>query len=183
MKSLKSLLVALLGLAVVSATAAPGQEKFQIKFHATVKGTNDSGRIIKTRQTERSLIRECAIDDGLTNRRPLVLAYDVGGDLNGDVIEVINKNTGEVHCQKLRLLFPLTFTNADESKVQQFVYVFSDQQSESVGSGIVTRKALRHGRTLIQGEINFFLLPDDTNGLRFCTARFSGSKPLPNPIQ
>jgi hypothetical protein len=183
MKSPKLLLVAILGLAVLSATAAPGQEKFQIHYRATVKGTNDSGRIVKARQTERSLIKECATDEGITNRRPLVLAYHVGGDLNGDVIEVINKNTGEVHCQKLRLLFPLTFTNGDESEIHQFVYVFSDQQSESVGSGMVTRKALRHGRTLISGSINFFLLPDGTNGLRFCNAHFSGSKPLPNPVQ
>lgn len=183
MKSPKSLLVAILGLAVLSATAAHAQEKFQIKFRATVRGTNDSGRIFKARQTERTLIRECATDEGVTNRRPLVLAYNIGGDLNGDVIEVVNKSSGEVICQKLRLLFPKTLTNGDESQVDQFVYVFTDQQSESVGSGIVTRKALRHGRTLISGSINFFLLPDGTNGLRFCTANFSGTRPLPNPVQ
>lgn len=175
--------LAILSTTALSTTAAQAQEKFQIHFRATLTTTNDSGRIIKKRWTERTLIKQCIADQGITNHPPLVLAYNVGGDFNGDVIEVINKKTGEVLCQKLRLLFPQTLINGGENQVHQSLFVFTDQQSDSVGSGIVSRKLLRHNRTLIDGSVNFFLLPDGTNGLQLVKAHFTGSKPLPNPAQ
>ncbi len=183
MKTLNSLLAPVLGTTLLAAIALNSQaqspqETLQLKMKISTVTTNENGGFVKATLTDKSISKDCISELGLTNKPPLVLAYTVGGDLNGDIIEVVNSATGERLCQKLRLLFPLTLSNGSGTEVQQLVYVFSDQQSENVGCGLVTRRTLKNNRTAITGTLNFYVLPEGTNGLMICKATFNTTKPL-----
>ncbi|MBC8095546.1 MAG: hypothetical protein H7Y43_07020 [Akkermansiaceae bacterium] len=178
MKSPKLLMAAVLGARFFGAASANAQERFQLKLRAARVGTNAAGAILKATLSEKTLVQQCVADLGITNRPPLVLAYTVGADLNGDAIEVVNRTTGEARCRKLRLLFPDTLSNGDGSYTQQFVNVFLPEPGDPIGSGIVTRKVLKNNRVFISGQINFRML-EGTNGLRIYNATFESIRPLP----
>lgn len=180
MKNPKLLLAAIIGfMFALGIAGASAQERLQLNFHATCVRTNDSGGLVKRLVSDKTLVRECISDLALTNKQHLVLAYTVGGDMNGDVIEVVNPKTGASACRKLRLLFPMTLSNGDGTVVTQLVYVFGEQQSENVGSGVVTRRTLRNNKVQVTGTLNFYILPEGTNSLEICRASFNTTKPLP----
>ncbi|HLP78235.1 MAG TPA: hypothetical protein VK327_15120 [Candidatus Paceibacterota bacterium] len=182
MKHPKLLLALVLGVVcAVHSTSISAQERLQLNFQATCLATNDFGDLVKSRVTDKSWVRACVSDLAITNKQSLALAYTVGGDYNGDVIEVVNRDTGAQMCRKLRLLFPMTLSKGDGSEVNQLVYVFGEQQSENVGCGMITRRILRNNRTVVSGTLNFYVLPEGTNGLRLCRASFKTLNPLPLP--
>jgi hypothetical protein len=175
MKSLKQLILILTG-AVLAVSAANAQERYQLQFRGSAYSTNESGELSKSTFTHNTLIQDCIRDLGLTNNPKLLLVYNLNADLNGDIIEVIGNRTGQVFCQKLRLLFPVTLSNGDGSDVTQLVYVFPDSSSEEVGRGIVHKSISPNGKTRISGNLNFHLPADGTNSVRICNASFNTSR-------
>jgi hypothetical protein len=156
------------------------QELLQLKFQGKCLGTNESGQIVKQNVNNTSILKEFADRNGITNLSSLALVYHVAGDERGDVIEVVNAATSEIVWQVYGLLFPVDLPSGDGSQLSRFVYMYNDQQSVSMGSGMLKERISldRHGKTnrSITGDLQFYLLPDSSNGLRTCTATISASK-------
>lgn len=176
MKSLKQLAIGLLGV-VLTVSAAHGQEnKYQLQFRGTSVSTNEAGELSRRTITQNTLVSECIADMGLTNKPKLMLIYHENADFNGDVIEVIGSRTGQLFCQKLRLLFPTTISSFDGADVTQIVSVFPADGNDAIGQGYINKKVSANGKGRISGELIYTLPAQGTNALQLCTASFNTSR-------
>ena len=157
-----------------SASAQPSADTAPIRFSATCRSVNDSGKIVTRNVSNNTLIRDCARENDVTNRAPLRLVYHFGGDQNGDTIEVVHRKTGEVICTKFKLLFAQeSLSNDDGSETVQLVKVFSDSQSEEVGTAVIRKITNANGKVRLTGTLNYFIPVDGTNSAQICTGTFS----------
>jgi hypothetical protein len=159
---------------------ADAQELLQLKLQVKALSTNEAGRLVKQNINNETLLRDFADSNGITNLNSLALVYHVAGDERGDVIEIVDTTTGNLLSQVFGLLFPVDLPTGDGSQLSRFVYLYNDQQSVSMGSGMLRERIAltKQGNTnrTINGELQFYLLPDATNGLRMCTGTINASK-------
>lgn len=171
-----------LALCVVAANGqGTPQEMLQVKFDGVCRGTNDAGDYIRELVNNKSLLRDYAEQNGITNRRSIDLVYLPKGDERGDVIAVVDANTGAVLFHEFALFFSKDLPTADGSQISKFAYIFNHQTSDSIGSAMLRELLLdRRGNAIhiITGNLQFFLPPDGTNGLRLCTATVTTGKPF-----
>src|SRR5258707_7007231 len=191
MMVISKVLPALLALALLPIFPATAQEKLKFTFHGICWATNASGKFVSTPVNNKTLLlQDYPRWSGVTNvdvKTP-ALAYHVNGDGRGDVIEVINATNGATVFPLFGMFFSTDFgrlalTNADDTKVIRVDYVYGHQINHSSGDSFTTvRRVLdSHGNlksTIIEGQMDYLILPDATHGLKVCTGTFSASKPV-----
>jgi hypothetical protein len=187
MKAQKLITLSIAGL-LLFAVCGNAQDLLSVTFHATCFTTNDAGDALTKIIDNRSILKQVADDNSITNKKDLVLVYHVAGDMNGDTIEAIDRSTGALVQQKYRLLFPMVIPSADGVNGSQFTGVFPDQQPDSVGTAVISQHTTfdRNGnmrKSVYQGSINYYVLPNGTNGLIFCTGTFTTGKAVTTPAQ
>ena len=170
----------LLAGALLCAVPAGAQELLQLKFQATCQTTNDAGQPVKEIVNNQKLIQDYADLNGVTNARSLALVYHVNGDERGDVIQIVDAGDATVLSHVYGLFFPVDLPSGDGSQLQRFAYVYNSQQAFSMGSAMLREKILidRSGATnrVINGNIQFYLNADGSNGLRLCTGTIVAAK-------
>lgn len=181
MNALKTLVTSLgifaLGTAVMNAQG----EMLQVKFEGSCRTTNANGVIVKQPVNNRTLIKDFAQAHNITNLNALALVYDSQGDERGDVIRIVSAKTGEILSDVLALFFSIDLTNADGSFIQKEVSVFNNQQSFAIGSGMLKEQLLnKKGNPdhRVTGNLQYYLLPPASDGLRLCTATITTGKPF-----
>jgi hypothetical protein len=125
--------IALLVAAItLSAIAAQGQDLFRVKFKATCKPSDGNS----SKMTEKDLIEQC-VGTGFTKKelsRNFALVYNPVSDS----IQVVNQADGALLCDVFQ--FQGGTNVVGDNKLERFVFVFSPNQSEAIGSAIITEK-------------------------------------------
>jgi hypothetical protein len=160
---------------------ANAQEVLQLKVNVKCQSTNDIGEPVKQKISNQTLLQGYADQHGLTNLNSIALVYAVNADERGDVIQVVDAYTGAVLSQLYGVFFPLDLPTAtDGSQFSRFAYLYNSQQSYEMGSALLSEriKTDKHGNTnrTVNGDIQFYLTPEGTNGLRLCSGTISAGK-------
>src|SRR5881392_3755518 len=133
--------------AILLSCCAPTQAqdmKFLMTFVGNTTSNNANGSLISVPMTEQAWLNDSARFGGRSTTRGMAVVYHVNADSLGDSIEVIDTKTGEV----LNKMFSLYFgedsslgrtgiTNAVGTKVKKIHYVYTYQNSHSVGAAIL----------------------------------------------
>jgi hypothetical protein len=172
------------------AGSARAQDRLQFTFHGKAWTTNASGKVTAIRADNQSWLQEYALSHGITNVSSLALVYHLHGDpLNGDTIEVVDATTGEFLYSLYGLYkgttegrIPLANTNG--TQVRTIQYVYGDQLAHSAGTAYISERYYLDGdghtnRTVIQGQIRFLTIPDQTRPLQITSGSFITGKPFP----
>jgi hypothetical protein len=169
------------------ASTAIAQQQFNLAFRGICRTTNDSGRFITRVLTDREIIRQCAMDNGLgkTNLKQMALVYQKNADYNGDLIQVINATNGNVICTPFRVLFQRSIPNDDGRRVERLAFLYNPIRTDSVGSAVLTEQAYLNSdgslrRIVITGRMQFFDEVYNSNRFAVCTGTFIARTPL-NP--
>ncbi|HET7624361.1 MAG TPA: PepSY domain-containing protein [Verrucomicrobiae bacterium] len=171
--------------ASLTATAQETPEMLNLRIRGSCQTTNENGNLIKQPLSNRTILREWADKNGVTNRHSLALVYHVKGDERGDVIEIVDAHTGEILQPWLGIFFPVELSNPDDTKTVRLSELFNSQQSTEMGFATLKDRPTnkKHADHIISGDLNFYLTPDKTNGLRICAAKIMTLKTFtPKPL-
>jgi hypothetical protein len=145
-------------------------QKYQFTFRGIGWTTNAAGRFVSYPISERTWLVEYARLNGIRNLRSLNLIYQAGGDQRGDVIKIVNPTNGATIYPLFSFFFGESFdraalTNRDGSQIKRLEYVYTHDNSHSVGSVLVTESlTLDHmghtNRTLVGAQMDYFALPN-----------------------
>lgn len=189
---LAPLLVALCCLGT-SLAQAPG--KFLITFRGTAYEKAPSGNLVPTPITEKTLLEDAARAGGVTDLSTLALVYHVNGSSFGDTIDVVDSRTGVPRTTLLGFFFGedrslnrTAITNAAGTQVRRIDYLYTRQNSHSMGTGLVTRRVLRDTSGNIRlivdgGQLQWLVLPENgKTAATMCRATFTTTRPFqPQP--
>lgn len=178
---MKTTIIGLFSAALLGSLSVNAQEVLQLRFNAKCQGTNDTGRAVKEVVNNNTILQNYADQNGITNLSSLALVYAVDGDERGDLIEIVDAYTGAVLSHVYGFFFPMDLpTSSDGSRFSRFAYMFNSQQSYEMGSALLSEriKVDRKGNTnrMITGDLQFYLTPDATNGLRLCSGTITVGK-------
>ncbi|HLP77399.1 MAG TPA: hypothetical protein VK327_10835 [Candidatus Paceibacterota bacterium] len=149
------------------------QELYQLKFGGKSSSVNSSGDEKTTSISDRTLVRDWSQRAGIPYNKNLVLAFHRNVDSRGDAIEVVDKKTGETVTTVAPLFFPETAASTTSRGVAErhFAYVYNLYQSDySRGTAVMNENtSVKNGvtnRFVMTGEMQWYVLPEGTNGLR-----------------
>jgi len=176
-----------------SLAQAPG--KFLITFRGTAYEKAPSGNLVPTPITEKTLLEEAARAGGVTDLSTLALVYHVNGSSFGDTIDVVDSRTGVPRTTLLGFFFGedrslnrTALTNAAGTQVRRIDYLYTRQNSHSMGTGLVTRRVLRDTSGNIRlivdgGQLQWLVLPENgKTAATMCHATFTTTRPFqPQP--
>ena len=186
---------ALLLLTCVSQISALAQTPFL--FRMTLRGTcyqtNSTGQVVATPITEQTLLQDAAAAGGL-DWRSLALVYHVQGSGFGDTIDVVNAATGQIGTTLYGLFFGdnsnqdlgrTALTNIVGSEVRRLDYIYTTQNSHSMGACFTTKRFQGDNkgniRASFEGQMHWIVNPVGNAGTRVCTASFNTTKPFVTP--
>jgi len=190
---MKTVLLALPELAfLLSDLSASAQSPFL--FRMTIRGTcyqtNSSGNIVATSLTETTLLQDAAQAGGV-DPKTLALVYHVQGSSFGDTIDVVDASSGAVATTLYGLFFGddsvqvlgrTALTNTPGTQIRRVDYIYTSQNSHSLGASFTTKRFLtdKNGtiHTTIDGEMEWIVNPTANNGTKVCKASFTTTKPF-----
>jgi hypothetical protein len=159
-------------------------QKLLMTLQASCKEINDQGNVVRRSMNTKTIIDNCAADNGLTgtNRPPLALVYRVGsGSPRTDYLEVVNKTNGAVICTVASLSGGVSITNSSGTQLErQALLSEGSNLADVIGSAIISEK-LPGGdvnKRKIQGKVQFGS-PGETPEI--CSGNFSTSKVFVTP--
>ena len=172
----------------VSITGSFAQTKFQFVFTGTCYTTDSGGKIVPKAISNKSLLQDYAAAHGVTNTSGLSLAYHVGGNDLGDMIDVINLSDGASVATIFGLYFGEDFgrmglLSKSGKQMKRIEYVYTDQNSHSLGSVLLTDYYFfdsdgHTNNTLILGQMQYLILPNATHtNVQICSGSFTTTKP------
>lgn len=184
-KQLLSLKAGLLLTACAVALGAGAQDKYQLRFNGRSSSVNSSGVESTKVITEKTLVRDWSRRAGVTNSNNLVLALHRNVDSRGDAIEVVDRKTGDT----ITTVAPLFFTESAVSSSgkgtveKRFAYVYNLYHAEfSRGTAILNENtSIKNGKTnrfLVSADMQWYEVPEGTNGLRIDSGTFKTLKKL-----
>ena len=155
---MKTTIIGLFSAALLCAFNAHAQEVLQVRFNVKCQGTNDTGKLLKEKVTNETILQNYADQNGITNVNSLALVYAVDGDERGDLIEIVDAYTGDVLSPVYGFFFPMDLpTASDGSRFSRFAYMFNSQQSYEMGSVLLDERLKfdRSGNTnrMISGSL------------------------------
>lgn len=166
--------------------SAAGQDLYKLKFKGTRGSLDGAGNAQEERLDNKTLIREWAARAGVTDVSGLQLVFHRNADANGgDAIEVVDRDGSVVVTA-----FPMTFPEPAKASAKKgiiesrFAYVYNLYHSEfSRGTVIMNRVTTldKQGglkRFAVKGEMQWYEVPEGTNGLRICAGTFKAGKPF-----
>ena len=170
------------------ALTAFAQTEFQFSFRGTSYQTNGSGNIVALPLTEQALLEEAAQANGVSTNN-VTLAYHVRGSSFGDTVDIINRSTGA----PLNWVFGFYFgedaslgrsalTNRTQTEQRRVDYIYTQQNSHSMGAAFVTKRLLQdtngNVHTTIEGPMHWIVLPQGTNTMKVRSGFFTVGRPL-----
>ena len=165
---------------------------YQMALSGTVWTTNSTGHILPYYINNRTLLKQVADADGITDFSSWALAYHVGGNALGDTIDIINRTDGTVFTTLYGLYFGESFgrmslLSASGKQLKRIEYIYTDQNSHSLGSAFLTDYYFfdASGNTnniVILGQMQWLVVPDSTHSsMQVYTASFTTTGPFRFP--
>jgi hypothetical protein len=182
-KPLAALVVAFL----LSQFSALAQYEFLITVRGTSYQPNSAGNIVAVPITETTLLQDAAAAGGITDLKSLALVYHVGGSSFGDTIDVVNATNGVPYTTLFGLFFGddislgrTALTNSVGTEVRRVDYIYTSQNSHSMGAGFVSKRYLTDAggnvRTTIDAQMQWIVNPQGADGTKVCTASFTTTR-------
>ncbi len=176
-------LLIILGLLLLSALSAQAQAKFYLTYSGYSVSNGPSGIFVVHAVNNRTLLRQFADANSITNLRPLALMYHVKGNDLGDTIEIVDTSNSNVLATPFGLYFGedqslgrVGMTNSFGTQVRKIQYVYTQQDSHSLGDALLAEMftANADGTTngFIYGQMNYIIKPDGTQNLQVCNGTF-----------
>lgn len=163
---------------------------FQMTFRGSCYQTNATGTMVATPITEMSLVQDAAAAGGV-DWKAFALVYHVQGSGFGDTIDVVDANTGQVAVTLYGLFFGdnanqdlgrTALTNSVGTEVRRLDYIYTSQNSHSMGACFTTKRFQGDGRgnlrTTITGQMSWIVNPVGGAGTKICTATFTTTRPF-----
>ena len=168
----------------------------QYLFNLTIRGSayqrSASGNLVPVPITNETLLREAAQYAGLPSTKGLALVYHIQGSDYGDTIDAVNRTNGLTYTTVFGFFFGddpslnrEAITNSVGTQVRRIDYIYTHQNSHSMGSGFVTKRLMNDRRGNLRGSIDakmqWITRPEGDSGTQINTATFSTTtlfKPL-----
>jgi hypothetical protein len=112
------------------------QELFPAVFSAVASSTNQGGGIVYTKVTNRSLIKDCAAEQGITNLSGLKLVFD----LTSNALQVVQGTNHVVICTPLTFKDTFLLENTNKTKVELLAGVWVETATTSTGTLSATER-------------------------------------------
>lgn len=163
MKFSSSLLCAVAVFSAVATNVQAQTTMYEFFFQGTRFQTNGAGLIKPYPVTEKTLLKEIAAAANVPNPSYMRMVYHVGGSELGDQVQIINSTNGVVLDNVFGLFFGQSFarvglTNKLGSDVRRIDYVYTKQDSHSMGAAFVTRSFIKTNnvtRLSVKGDIEW----------------------------
>ena len=165
-----------------AASAAAQPTQYTFVFNGTSSTTDSTGKIVTTQINNQTLLQEFGKLNGITDLSPYGLAYHLGGNDLGDTIEVVNRHDGTSVYTLLGLYFGEDFGrtslfSASHRQMKRLEYIYTDQNSHSLGSALLTDYFFLDGKgntnsITVFGNLQWIVTP---NALHSDTVVRSGS--------
>ncbi len=177
-----------LGLALAGAPRASAQYLFSVTFRGTNYQADATGKVVPHPMTEQSILQELAAAIG-ADPKSWALVYHVAANGFGDALEVVNASTGATLSTYLGFYFGDTaslnrvaITNAPGTETRRIDYLYTDQNTHSMGAAFVTKRyphdAAGNTRTTIEGFLHWVVAPTASGGTRICVGTFTTTRPF-----
>ena len=166
---------------------------FRLTFRGTCYQTNTAGVVVPTPVTEQTLLQDAAAAGGI-DWHSLALVYHVQGSSFGDTIDVVDAATGSVDTTLYGLFFGdntvqdlgrTALTNSLGSEVRRLDYIYTSQNSHSMGACFTTKRFQTDGngslRETFNGQMQWVVNPVGNAGTKLYTASFVTTKPFGSP--
>jgi len=164
---------------------------FRITLRGTCYQTNPSGDIVSSAITEATLVQEAAQAGGV-DPKTLALVYHVQGSSFGDTIDVVDASSGAVATTLFGLFFGddavqvlgrTALTNNAGTQVRRLDYIYTSQNSHSMGASFTTKRFLtdKNGsvHSTIDGQMQWIVNPTGNSSTKVCIVTFTTTKPFP----
>lgn len=156
------------------ALSASAQTEFQLTLKAMAYQTNAAGKIVTSRIINKNVLQQAAQSAGLTNfnLKNLALVYHLQGSTFGDTIDVVSTTNGAVVSTPFGLFFGqdatlgrTALTNGQNTEVIQIDYVYTPQNTHSMGAAFVTKKlpTRAHAIPSYSGPIEWLFIGNGSN--------------------
>jgi hypothetical protein len=157
--NIKTALAASLLAASLHSVCAQTQTLYRVTFKATCFTTDSSGQVANTKLTEKDIISHCIGSQGLSTHalaRNYALAYDPSANL----LRVVRLSDGALLCDVIQ--FQDVASTSDSRQTDQFAFMFVPDQTNSIGTAIITQKVLNNSNNNanISGKVQFVLTGD-----------------------
>jgi hypothetical protein len=176
---LPKLIGATLAIAFGQLVAAHAADLFLVNLRTTCKAF-DGDRVVSTRSSTSTILRDYIAnqDPSSSNTlRDVRLVYDP----EGDRISIVNTG-GEILTDVIGFGNSTTSSNSDDSRRERHAFVFLGNNSEAVGSALISERITRDGENNItrltsHGTFQYGQPAGDT-AAQICTGSFSVGKKL-----
>ncbi len=179
--------------------AAAQDYKFEMTFSGVcvsnaVSGPN-AGKFAASTYNTASILAPYAQANGL-RLQDVALIYHLNSDPEGDTIEVINRTNGVFLGKPFALLFGddyhgaqnlgrMGLTNSVGTQVRKIHYVYTDQNSHSMGSCLLSEHFDKDANGtvtngLIMGAMSWIVVPDGTQPMQVYNGSLFTSRMLSN---
>jgi hypothetical protein len=182
----KSFLI-LISALVVGQLSVSAQFEFQVIFRGASYQTNGNGQVFSTLVTEQTILQDAAQAGGITDLSTLALVYHVQGSSFGDTIDVVNATNGIAYKTVFGFFFGddpslnrVAITNSPGTQVMRVDYIYTDQNSHSMGAAFVTKMYNSGGQSLtsITGRMQWIVNPIPPAGTKVCYGSFTATDSL-----
>jgi hypothetical protein len=182
---------AVLLLLVASQLTVFAQYELAISVRGLNCSTNAGRQVLSKPITEQTLLADGAANQGIADLSSVALVYHEQGpgydSTSADSIDLVNASTGAPIFTLFGLFFGdstnlnrVAITNAANTMVKRVDYIYTTQNSHSMGAAFVTKRFLRdgngHTRPIIEGQMQWIINPVATNGTQVCRATFCTKK-------
>jgi hypothetical protein len=185
--------VGVLAMLLVGVWPAQAQYLFSVTFRGTNYQADASGKIVPLQTTEDSILKEIAERHGIADPKTLALIYHIQGSGFGDTIDAVYANSGASVQTFLGLFFGddptldrLALTNAAGTEIRRLDFLYTDQNTHSMGVGFTTKRFVPGDsgaiRATFEGQLHWVYLPTGNYPIRVCTGAWTTTRPFaPKP--
>ncbi len=177
-------------LAVINCEAQSQGTRFLMSISGSCLSNAPSGYLGVRYFNTQSMLKDFAAAGGIANPNSLALIYHLGSDVRGDSIEVVNAGTGQLLDTPFLLYFGddqslgrMALTNSFHTQVAKIHYVYTDQNSHSMGSCLL-RERFSYNRSgqltngLITGTMTWIITPDGHQPMQVLNAAITTTRIL-----
>jgi hypothetical protein len=190
--SITNRLLKLCTLTLLAGTTALAQNQLQVTINGSCSTLDANGKIVAKPINNQTLLKDFAKSHGLSSTSSFTLAYHIRGNDLGDTIDVINRTNGASVFTLFGLYFGEDFArpslrSASGQQVKRIEYIYTDQNSHSLGSALLTTYYWLDGNgntnsTAVVGQMQYLIAPDATHtNTQVCSASLLAIKPLTFP--
>ncbi len=171
------------------------QNELYVTLRGTSFQTNALGLMVPHLITQHTLLSDEAHRLGVSPLRDLALVYHVNGSSFGDTIDLVNVTNGAVVSTVFGFFFGddpalnrVAITNSTGTIVKRIDYIYTRQNSHSMGAALTTKRYVHRGQypafPIITSRMQWVVAPEGKNSTQIRVASFtttSAFKPHPLP--